>query len=720
VSGPVGLDAIGRTENWFHSDGKTIGAERIGANEADLGDICLDGQGRCCVIYQSEKGFFFACHEDSGWRQVMLVEGPGVTWSVMECDQAGVLHVVYVSRGLLRYLRSDLGGIRWTGVDKRSQEADLIGGYCGESPSMAVSGRNILVAHHQGFEVITFSHYNGNIWKDNTVIPGSYGHSSPALTVDRHGVIWMQMASPYNWTRMCRWLGDGWSDLQDGRHLESFAKVCSAERAMLRDSREFGVILADKSHGLYFDTIKVPVPTTEKGSQVMFLDLWEVGRLEGVEQIVEPMEKDQRNPILKHGESSRWDATQANFQGTIFKEGDRYRLWYVGLDKKPYFDFESACGYAESGDGVNWVKPDLGLYSYGGNKHNNICFPYGFHYSVLKMSEALEANPNRRYRMCFTSDSVLLAFSPDGIHWTLSEENPLWITEGGVRCNWCGGDNVTYIYDPIDADPERRFKAFPQVTVGGRERIIGLMVSADGIHFKPYGNNPVIGPDLGVEKQNHMIEVCWQRHGVFIGLYGCYLDNINVDARLAVSRDGVHWVRVKNNIPFLPTGLPGTWDAGMVFPSNYPIIDGEDVWIYYSGAEFNFASGEGHASVGRARVRLDGLAKMQLRVGQRHGGLTTVPFDMKDMDGARLVVNADSLVPGKRFLLVEVLDGATGEVLPGFGAELCAPLTKDGIALPVRWGEREGLSGIKVQRISLRFLFNATVGSPRLCSFGFI
>ena len=222
------------------------------------------------------------------------------------------------------------------------------------------------------------------------------------------------------------------------------------------------------------------------------------------------------------------------------------------------------------------------------------------------MPEDLEPDPERRYRMAFTGDSMLLAFSPDGINWTLSEDNPLWRTYSFTRSEYGGSlDNVVYFLDPEEPIAERRFKAYPQTYVARKDndRVTGLMVSPDGFHFKPYVNNPVIDADLGVEMQHHMMEVCWRRHGVLIGLYGCYLDSVNVDARLAVSRDGVHWVTVKNEVPFLERGEPGAWDAGMVFPSNTPIIEGEDIWIYYSGVEFNFAAGEGHASTGRARVR---------------------------------------------------------------------------------------------------------------------
>jgi hypothetical protein len=66
----------------------------------------------------------------------------------------------------------------------------------------------------------------------------------------------------------------------------------------------------------------------------------------------------------------------------------------------------------------------------------------------------------------------------------------------------------------------------------------------------------------------------------------------------------------------------------MVYPSNYPVIDGDDVWIYYAGLKGNFSDGEGHACVGRARTRLGGFAKRELDAGSQSRSFTTAPFEL--------------------------------------------------------------------------------------------
>jgi hypothetical protein len=188
---------------------------------------------------------------------------------------------------------------------------------------------------------------------------------------------------------------------------------------------------------------------------------------------------------------------------------------------------------------------------------------------------------------------------------------------------------------------------------------------------------------------------------------------------LAVSRDGINWVRIKDEVPLIPNGVVGAFDAGDVWPSNYPMVEGSDLWIYYSGTDLTLAAGDGHSSMGRCRVRLDGFAKMCLSEGQSEGSLTTVPFQIQEGDAGRLMLNVEHLAEGKGSLKVEVLDGTTGEAIPGYSAEECNPLSKDGISLPVAWRNKDTLSGIGAKSIRLRFVFSGDEKSPRLCSFGF-
>ena len=61
---------------------------------------------------------------------------------------------------------------------------------------------------------------------------------------------------------------------------------------------------------------------------------------------------------------------------TVIKEDGLFRMWY---DFTPPENDPSGItrgvAYAESNDGINWVKPDIGLVEICGNKNNNVVIP---------------------------------------------------------------------------------------------------------------------------------------------------------------------------------------------------------------------------------------------------------------------------------------------------------------------------------------------------------
>ncbi|MDD9865948.1 MAG: hypothetical protein OXS32_06365, partial [Verrucomicrobiales bacterium] len=87
---------------------------------------------------------------------------------------------------------------------------------------------------------------------------------------------------------------------------------------------------------------------------------------------------------------------------SIFRDGDLFRMYYRGSHwdtaKKKATHREVTC-YAESRDGVNWVKPNLGLFEFNGSKDNNIVLDgLGTHCFVAFKDESPNARPEARYR----------------------------------------------------------------------------------------------------------------------------------------------------------------------------------------------------------------------------------------------------------------------------------------------------------------------------------
>ena len=59
---------------------------------------------------------------------------------------------------------------------------------------------------------------------------------------------------------------------------------------------------------------------------------------------------------------------------SIFRDGDIYRMYYDAWAHEPSSIpvHEVLIAYAESKDGKNWVRPELGLFEFNGSKKNNI------------------------------------------------------------------------------------------------------------------------------------------------------------------------------------------------------------------------------------------------------------------------------------------------------------------------------------------------------------
>ena len=85
------------------------------------------------------------------------------------------------------------------------------------------------------------------------------------------------------------------------------------------------------------------------------------------------------NPLIKMGEPGSPDEWSVQFYGSIIRHEGMFKLWYVAADEEASQCSSKRRGfhgwrpaYAESQDGINWTKPNLGLVTYRGNRNNNL------------------------------------------------------------------------------------------------------------------------------------------------------------------------------------------------------------------------------------------------------------------------------------------------------------------------------------------------------------
>lgn len=119
---------------------------------------------------------------------------------------------------------------------------------------------------------------------------------------------------------------------------------------------------------------------------------------------------------------------------TVLKDDQKYRMYYRGLPEAggDCSDLEVTC-YAESDNGIDWTKPNLGLFEHSGSNKNNIVLR-GETPGSHNFSPFFDQNPDvesgQRYKALGGSADGLLAFvSPDGIRWRRVSKDPVF-TEG--------------------------------------------------------------------------------------------------------------------------------------------------------------------------------------------------------------------------------------------------------------------------------------------------
>lgn len=109
------------------------------------------------------------------------------------------------------------------------------------------------------------------------------------------------------------------------------------------------------------------------GPWQLFIDDYLVESKTNLVRTYHEFAKDPRNPVMVADRP--WEGTIVYIYGTVLpkEDGTGYRMWYQGLS-----DIEGRNTgyvlYAESPDGIQWQKPNLGIRDMVGSTQNNILF----------------------------------------------------------------------------------------------------------------------------------------------------------------------------------------------------------------------------------------------------------------------------------------------------------------------------------------------------------
>ena len=492
-------------------------------------------------------------------------------------------------------------------------------------------------------------------------------------------------------------------------------------------------------------------PLTAASSQI--LDIGAHKQLFIDDYIVESMEprvyrlmnrpvKHRDNPVIRL--DTQWEhkggLSHGGDCGQIFFDPDQglYRFYglMVNWDWSQRWIF-----YAESQDGIHWVKPKLGQVQYLGYDTNFIALPFDpeAHSNAIFRDPAAKSEA-QRYKMLYFQkrngkEGMYPAYSSDGLNWKAYAVDrpavPYW-SDTNNNLMWDPKGKRYVLYLRTFTSLKRWMDPEPVYPKGAGIRTAGFATSTD---FLKWDSPPSIwDPDdrficFHTDKMDpvgsrdfYTLEVMPYEGGhvgftsVYHNMFGVapaamdsghaqspWMDR--VDVQLLWSRNGERFQRVGERRVFIPNGPAGSWDEDLVYAVHNGIVrkDLGEIWIYYEGFSGHhwFQKRQEHqrGQVGLAILRLDGFVSV---TGQ--GALTTRPLRFR---GTGLKINAtgvDKYVgPGYGTVRTELLDAETGQALPGFSKEDSDPFSGDEIGHRVTWKGKANLRGLQGKPIQLRF-----------------
>ena len=435
--------------------------------------------------------------------------------------------------------------------------------------------------------------------------------------------------------------------------------------------------------------------------------------------------KDPANPLIERDQP--WEHVpyfqMSNHVVRRDSQDGLFKCWYEDLtDHAPtQYLVEARQCYAESEDGLHWVKPELDILTEDGRKTNVVLGGANgieHAHSCAVIEDPFPPDESMRYRALFShyppyEGEIKAAYSPDGIHWQVHDE-PVSFGSCGAHM----GDVNVLDYDR----PSRSFVAncrhggqcgpslnprspvgptnpgprYPHDFARQNRRRIWQSESPDLLHWgQPY---LILCPD---DEEDNIDDgfygmAQYQYGNLYIGFLSVFHRVSNkIDVQLVFSRDRKKWQQLNNRQPWLPFGPPGSWDQCMVPISSPPIEMGDELFIYYGGSFCHHdywiwgpREGLDHPEVndpslvrfglGLARLRKDGFVSFDAGA-VREGLLVTRPFLS---DGENLIINAKCGSGG--YVQVEVVDHYD-EIIPGRNREECDVFTGDSVAHKVSW-----------------------------------
>ncbi len=513
----------------------------------------------------------------------------------------------------------------------------------------------------------------------------------------------------------------------------SLPRIAAAIGAWLAPALLAAQTAQPESHPPYFNfkarqfliegsyAIAPTAPIRVGGVRQLMFDRQVIDDAWGVERTIHPPTKYGKNPVLP-GEPQ---FSKVHFGSCFFHDptSGKFRLWACSWDtKRTKEDLSIFQTYYESDDLRRWTAPALGIVDYDGSRANNVInAKKGFTYEAVSV---IEVPPRLRARgrfamLCSVARNppapgtthgmeVRIMWSDDGLRWKDQPENPV------IRGRTDTHNNIVY-------NPERDvFMMYRRPSVNaGQIRRVAYSESKDLITWMQ--PETILFPDEADTATMFYSLVVVPYQGMYLGFlqnFYLYMDDPSyngpvrngpksheLDIELVWSRDGRHWERHPRRPIFLETGVPGEFDAGMVYVHQGLYEKDGTISLLYSGNEARHVTqhvkaGRG-SGMGLATLRQDGFVSLD---APKEGYVLTKPLLLP---GGKLHLNAQTEPGGFIRVALRRGDGVNdGDWIEGRNYEQAQDFHGDSVNATMAWKDGAELGALDGRAVRLHIWMN--------------
>ena len=479
-------------------------------------------------------------------------------------------------------------------------------------------------------------------------------------------------------------------------------------------------------------------PTDIGSRRELFIDDALIEQLEG--QVTRRKHHPQPREIaIRH--DAPWEGNGCGYH-SLFKDGDLYRLYYkawkirlkagkIATEKIP----DIFTCYAESKDGLNWVKPDLGQVAYDGSEANNIVMDRNSltrvdgdpgHPAIFRDENPSAKTPYKGFIRTRDKPGLIAIESDDGFKWSEMAIEPV-ITDGAFD-----SQNLAF-WDDARGEYRAYWRYFPEGKVEKDvwnpkgPRSIRTATSPDMVHWSNQADLTYVGNPPPEQLYVNQIKPYHRAPHILIGFPARYLERpwgssmralpdrefrefrssaqerygtALSESLLMSSRDGVSFTKWPDG--FLRPGpeRSGTWNYGhqylawhLVETASDLTTDAPNELSLYAVEDYWMETG---SALRRYTLRLDGF--VSLNAPPSGGECLTRPLIF---EGRELRLNFGTSVAGD--VRVEIQDEA-GNPIEGYHLDDCDPTFGDSIDRPVVWKTGSDVSRLAGRPVRLRFV----------------